>query len=126
MAYLASHSMRTGKTNGLLARAGELCRVIGASYLSPFFPLVLGFELWRYLRPELLTGDRSWRARYNRFSLRLLRGAAFGVMLMLPAKGWAREGAMLANPQTRAMTSETCEEPPNDKEEGGCFQWELV
>ncbi|MDT7815598.1 MAG: hypothetical protein QOJ51_4920 [Acidobacteriaceae bacterium] len=59
MAILASHTARIPKTDGLLARAGELCGMIGASYLSPFFPFVLGFALWQYLRPQLQTGDRS-------------------------------------------------------------------
>lgn len=58
MAFLASPSVKIRKSDGLLARAGELCRVIGASYLSPFFPIALGFELWRYLRPPVQTGDR--------------------------------------------------------------------
>jgi hypothetical protein len=66
MAFLASPSMRLRKTDGLLARAGELCRLIGASYISPCFPLVLGFELWRYLRPQVQTGDRSVLTRNNR------------------------------------------------------------
>ncbi len=58
MAIFASRSARIPKTDGLLARAGELCGIVGASYLSPFFPFVLGFALWRYLRPQLQTGDR--------------------------------------------------------------------
>jgi len=66
MAILASHTARIPKTDGLLARAGELCGMIGASYLSPFFPFVLGFALWRYLRPQLQTGDRSVLTRNNR------------------------------------------------------------
>ena len=68
MAILASHTARIPKTDGLLARAGELCGMIGASYLSPFFPFVLGFALWRYLRPQLQTGDRSVLTRNNRGS----------------------------------------------------------
>ena len=110
MAFLASRSVDTRKTDGLLARVGELCGIIRASYLSPFFPLVLGFELWRYLRPQLQAGDRAVPTRNNRFSLRLLRGAAFGVTLMLPAKGWAQGDGTPASPQTPAKTSETSEE----------------
>jgi hypothetical protein len=109
MAFLASCSVGIRRTDGLLARAGELCGIIRASYLSPFFPLVLGFELWRYLRQQLQIGDRSVQTRYNRLSLRLLRAAAFGVTLMLPAKGWAQGDGMLASPQTPAKTSETAE-----------------
>jgi hypothetical protein len=110
MAFLASRSAGIRKTDGLLARVGELCGIIRASYLSPFFPLVLGFELWWYLRSQLQTGDRAVLTRYNRFSLRLLRGAAFSVTLMLPAKGWAQGDGTLASPQTPAKTSETSEE----------------
>jgi hypothetical protein len=58
MVFLAFRSVKITKTDGLLTRAGEVCRVIGASYFSPFFPLVLGFELWRYLR-QLQTGSRG-------------------------------------------------------------------
>jgi hypothetical protein len=65
MAFLASCSARIPKTDGLLARAGEFCGMIGASYISPFFPFVLGFALWRYLRPQLQTGDRSVLTRNN-------------------------------------------------------------
>jgi hypothetical protein len=56
MAFPASPSVGIRKTDGLLARVGELCGMIRASYLSPFFPLALIFELWRYLRPWLQTG----------------------------------------------------------------------
>ena len=73
MAFPASHSVGIRKTDGLLTRVGELCGIIRASYLSPFFPLALGFELWRYLRPRLQTGDRSMLTRNNRLRLRLLR-----------------------------------------------------
>jgi hypothetical protein len=107
MAFLASCSAGVRKTDGLLARAGELWGILRASYLSPFFPLVLGFELWRYFRPQLQTGDRSVPTRCNRSSLRLLRGAAFGVTLMLPAKGWAQGDGTPASAQTPAKTSET-------------------
>jgi hypothetical protein len=55
MAFPVSHSVGIRKTDGLLARVGELCGMIRASYLSPFFPLALSFEVWRYLRPRLQT-----------------------------------------------------------------------
>jgi hypothetical protein len=110
MAFLASRSVGICKRDGLLARAGELCGIVRASYLSPFFPLALGFELWRYLRQQLQIGDRSVQTGYHRLSLRLLRGAAFSVTLMLPAKGWAQGDGMLASPQTPAKTSETSAE----------------
>ncbi len=57
MAFLASRSLGICKNDGLLARVGELCGIIRASYLSPFFPLVLSFALWQYLRPQLQTSD---------------------------------------------------------------------
>jgi hypothetical protein len=107
MAYLASRSAGIRKTDGLLVRAGELCTIIKTSYLSPFFPLMLGFELWRYLRPQLQIGNRSVQPRYNRLSLRLLRRAAFGLPLMLPAKGWAQGDRISTSIQTSAKTSET-------------------
>ena len=110
MGFLASHSAGIRKTDGLLARAGEVCGIIRASYLSPFFPLMLGFELWRYLQQQLQINDRSVQTRQNRMRLRLLRRAAFGLTLMLPAKGWAQGDGMLPGPQTPAKTSETSEE----------------
>jgi hypothetical protein len=110
MGFLASHSAGIRKTDGLLARAGEVCGIIRASYLSPFFPLMLGFELWRYLRQQLQIGDRSVQTMQNRMRLRLLRRAAFGLTLMLPAKGWAQGDGISASPQTPAMTSETSAE----------------
>jgi hypothetical protein len=106
MAFAASHSVRIREADGLLARAGELCGIIGASYLSPFFPFVLGLALWRYLRLQLRS-DRSELPRGNRVGLRLVRGAAFGVTLMLPAEGWAQSDAMPASPQTAAVTGKT-------------------
>jgi hypothetical protein len=48
--------------------------------------------------------------RNNRSSLRLLRGAAFGVTLMLAAKGWAQGEGTLASAQTQSKTNETAEE----------------
>ena len=98
MAFAASHPVRIRKADGLLARAGELYGIIGASYLSPFFPFVLGLALWRYLRLRLRS-DRFELSRCNRVGLRLVRGAAFGVTLMLPAEGWAQSDAMPASPQ---------------------------
>jgi hypothetical protein len=68
MSILASRSVRILKTDGLLARSGELCGIIRACYLSPFFPFVLGFALWRYLRPQPQTGDRAVLTRNKRVS----------------------------------------------------------
>jgi hypothetical protein len=59
MAFPAFHSVGIRKTDGLLTRVGELCGMLKASYLGPFFPLALIFELWAYLRLRLQTGDRS-------------------------------------------------------------------
>jgi hypothetical protein len=97
------------KTDRLLARAGELCAIIGGSYLSPFFPFMLGFELWHYLLRQLQIGDRSTQTKHYSFSVRLVRRAAFGVTLMLPATGWAQgdADAISASAQTSAKTSET-------------------
>jgi hypothetical protein len=107
MAFLAFRWAGIRKTDGWLARAGELCAIIRISYLSPSFPFMLGFELWQYLRQQLQIGDRSGQNRYGRLSLRLLRRAAFGVALMLPARGWAQGDGKLASAQTSAKTSET-------------------
>jgi hypothetical protein len=94
MAFLSFRSMCIRKCDGLLVRAGELCAIVRASYLSPFFPFVLGLELWQYLRRQL-PGDRFVRARNSRLSLRLLRGGAFAVTLMLPSEGWAHGDGVL-------------------------------
>jgi hypothetical protein len=104
MASRAFRSVGIRKFDGLLAPAAELCRMVRASYLSPFFPFFLCFELWQYLRPRLAKGSpsdlagRGRRPRRKEISntagspsiLRLLRGAAFAVTLMLPAEGWAQ------------------------------------
>jgi hypothetical protein len=97
MAFLAFRSRAIRKVDGLLVRAGELCGIVRASYLSPFFPFVLGFELWRFLRRQL-PGDRFVPAKNSRLRLRLLRGGAFAVTLMLPAEGWAHGDGALAGP----------------------------
>ena len=110
MAFPAFRSVGIRKKDGLLARVGELCGIIRASYLSPFFPFVLGFELWRYLRPPLQRGDRSMLTRNNRLRLRLLQCTAFGMTLILPAKGWAQGDGTPASDQTPAKTSETAAE----------------
>src|SRR5271156_1641985 len=110
MAFPASHTADIRNTDGLLARMGELCGIIRASYLSPLFPLVLGFELCRYLQPLLQTRVRSSLTKNNRLSLHLLRGAAFCLTLMLPAKGWAQGDGALASAQTPVKTSETAAE----------------
>jgi hypothetical protein len=109
MAFRASHSVRIRKADGLLARAGELCGIVGVSYLSPFFPVVLGLALWRYLRLQLRS-DRREQTRCNLVGLRLIRGAAFAVTLMLPAEGWGQSDAMPASPQTPAVTGKTSAE----------------
>jgi hypothetical protein len=97
MAFLTFRSMGIRKVDGLLVRAGELCGIVRASYLSPFFPFVLGFELWRFLRRQL-PGDRFIPAKNSRLNLRLLRAGAFAVMLMLPAEGWAQGDRAVAGP----------------------------
>src|ERR1700761_2837836 len=98
------------KTGGLLVRAGELCTIIRISYLSPFFPFTLGVELWRYLRRQSQPRDRFMQATRYRSRLRAIRRAAFGVTLMLPAKGWAQVDPAVAGTQTSATTSETAAE----------------
>jgi hypothetical protein len=74
MAFLASRSVGIRKTDGLLARAGELCEIVRVSYLSPFFPLVLGFELWRYLRQQLQIGNACLETILGRTSADGFRG----------------------------------------------------
>ena len=59
------------KTGGLLVRAGELCTIIRISYLSPFFPFVLGVELWRYIQRLIQPSDRSMQTPRLCSSLRL-------------------------------------------------------
>jgi hypothetical protein len=104
MASLASRSVGKSKFDGLLVRAAELCAIVRRSYLSPSFPFLLCFELWQYFRLQLPKRRSSWPGKiqspvaqegdlkYCRFSctLRLLRGAAFAITLMLPVKGWAQ------------------------------------
>jgi hypothetical protein len=110
MAFLASRLVGIRSADGLLARVSEFYGIIRASYLSPYFPLVLAFELLRYLRPWPLTGGRFMLTRNNRLRLRLLRGAAFGVTLMLPVQGWAQGERTPASAQTQSKTNETAEE----------------
>ena len=104
MASRASSSVDISKFDDLLVPAAELCGIVRASYLSPSFPFLLCFELWQYLRRRLPKGEHSGPARHSRrprrketsstagfpSTLRLLRGAAFAVTLMLPAEGWAQ------------------------------------
>jgi hypothetical protein len=99
MASLASRSVGISKFDGLLVPAAELCAIVRASYLSPSFPLLLCFELWQYVRRRLAKGYPSRRAGRKKISstagfpstLRLLRGGALAVTLMLPAEGWAQD-----------------------------------
>jgi hypothetical protein len=107
MASLASGSVGIRKLDSLLVPAAELCRIVRASYLSPSFPFVLCFEMWLYLRWRLPKGNHSGPARHSRqprrketsstagfpSALRLVRGAAFTVILMLPAEGRAQAKA---------------------------------
>jgi hypothetical protein len=109
MAFPASQFFRIREADRWQARAGELCGIIGVSFLSPFFPFVLGLSLWRYLRLQLRS-DRSEQTRHNRVGLRLVRGAAFAVTLMLPSEGWAQSDTIPASPQPPATTSETSAE----------------
>jgi hypothetical protein len=94
MASRASRSAGISRFDGLLALAAELCRIVRASYLSPSFPFFLCFELWRYLHST--RRGRRPRRKVTRGSagspsfLRLLRGAALAVTLMLPAEGRAQ------------------------------------
>jgi hypothetical protein len=114
MAPRASRSAGISRFDGLLAPAAELCRIVRASYLSPSFPFFLCFELWRYLYST--RRGRRPRRKVTRSSagspsfLRLLRGAALAVTLMLPAEGWA-QGALPAAPavaQGNAVAQPVC------------------
>lgn len=88
MALRPSRPVDTPKFDGLLLSAAELCGIVRASYLSPSFPLLLCLELWQYLRRQVpKSGHRPARPRST---LRLLRGLAIAVTLMLPAEGWAQ------------------------------------
>ena len=112
MASRASRSAGISRFDGLLAPAAELCRIVRASYLSPAFPFFLCFELWRYLsstrrvrRPRRkVTRDSAGSPSF----LRVLRGTALAVTLMLPAEGWALVAlpAVPAPPQGNAVTQQ--------------------
>jgi hypothetical protein len=112
MASRASRSAGISRFDGLLAPAAELCRIVRASYLSPSFPFFLCFELWRYL--DSTRRGRRPRRKETRGPagspsfLRLLRGAALAVTLMLPAEGWAQVAlpAAPAPPQGNAVAQQ--------------------
>ncbi len=97
MASRASRSVGISKFDGLLVPAAELCRIVRAADLNPSFPFFLCFELWQYLRRRLPRHGRRPRGRQipgtigSPSTLRLLRGAALAVTLMLPAEGWAQQ-----------------------------------
>jgi hypothetical protein len=105
VARFASRSTQIRQIEGLLAAAVELCAIVAASYLSPSLPIFLCFELWQYLGRALPKGGRSGSARRGcqpRLKVtastaglpsivRLVRGAAFAVTLMLPSEGWAQD-----------------------------------
>jgi hypothetical protein len=76
MAFPAFRSVGIRKTDGLLARVGELWGIVRASYLSPFFPLVLGFELWLYVRQQLQIGNARLETILGRTSADGFRGCA--------------------------------------------------
>ena len=96
MASRASRSVSISKFDGLLVPAAELFRIVRAVYLNPSFPFFLCFELWQYLRRRLPRHGRRPRGLQipgtigSPSALRLLRGAALAVTLMLPAEGWAQ------------------------------------
>ena len=125
MAFLSFRSMCIRKCDGLLVRAGELCAIVRASYLSPFFPFVLGLELWQYIRRQL-PGDRFEQARNSRLSLRLLRGGAFAVTLMLPSEGWAHgdgvlEGQVLPDAPATQQGNAATQQPGTSNSNGPLF-----
>jgi hypothetical protein len=79
--------------------AAELCAIVRSSYLSASFPLLLCLELWQYFQQHAFRGARQppLPIRKETFpsaalppARYLLRAAAFAVMLMLPAEGWAQ------------------------------------
>ena len=101
MASLASRSAGISKFDSLLVPAAELCGMVRAFYLSPSFPFLLCFKLWKYLSRQLprssssCLGSRCRRSESSRkvafrSALRLVRAGAFVVTLMLPAVGWAQ------------------------------------
>jgi hypothetical protein len=118
MASLASRSVGISKFDGLFVPAAELCAIVRASYLGPSFPLLLCFELWQYVRRRLSKGDPSRRAGRKETSstagfpstLRLLRGAALAVTLMLPVEAWAQDQVA---PGTSALPAAPVLQPEN-------------
>jgi hypothetical protein len=99
MALPPSRPVDTRKFDGLLLSAAELCGIVRASYLSPSFPLLLCLQLLRYLRRQLPNSDHGpARPRSKEIpstarlpsALRLARGVAIAVTLMLPTEGWAQ------------------------------------
>jgi hypothetical protein len=118
MASLASRSVGISKFDGLLVPAAELCAIVRASYLSSSFPLLLCFELWQYVRRRLSKGEPNRRAGRKETSstagfpstLRLLRGAALAVTLMLPVEAWAQDQVA---PGTSALPAAPVLQPEN-------------
>jgi hypothetical protein len=94
-----------------LIPAGNLCGIVRAVYLNPLLACQLCLSWWQYLRRTAGAEDlgnqpasskRLWvqrSAEVLRFpsALRLLRGVAFSITLMLPADGWAQATASSAN-----------------------------
>jgi hypothetical protein len=95
----------------LLIPAGDLYGIVRAAYLNPLLACQLCLSWWPYLRRaagaedhgnQPASSERLWAqgaARAPRFpsALRVLRGVAFSITLMLPADGWAQAIASLAN-----------------------------
>ena len=83
-----------------LIPAGDLYGIVRDVYLNPLFACQLCLSWWQYLRRA--SSERLWvqrRSEARRFpsGLRMLRGIALSITLMLPADGWAQTTASLAN-----------------------------
>jgi len=94
-----------------LIPAGDLYGIVRAVYLNPLLAWQLCLSWWQYLRRTAGAEDRGNQAASSkrlwvqrsaealRFpsALRVLRGVAFSITLMLPADGWAQGTASSAN-----------------------------
>jgi hypothetical protein len=89
MARLASRSMEVLKIEAFLVSVGEICAIVSSSYLTPSFPFLLCVQMWHYFRRALSNGDHS--APSFPWVVRLVRGVAVALTLMLPFQGWSQD-----------------------------------
>jgi len=89
MARLASRSMGVLKIEAFLVSVGEICAIVSSSYLTPSFPFLLCVQMWHYFRRALSNDDHS--APSFPWVVRLVRGVAVALTLMLPFQGWSQD-----------------------------------